>query len=48
LSDHLGMNDSLGRYLLKNCTVLNAPAAMAVSPLSTCLMGRIVSSFSTD
>src|SRR5918998_3688030 len=40
-SDHLGVKDSFGLYLLKNWIVLNRPPATRVRPFSTCLIGRI-------
>src|SRR5262245_45842871 len=39
LSDHLGMNDSLGLNWLKNWMALKAPLAMYDSPFSTYFIG---------
>src|SRR6266436_2095708 len=38
LSDHLGVNDGFGLYLLKTCMVSNSPPATAVRPCSAYLM----------
>src|SRR5579863_1037412 len=40
LSDHLGMNDGLGPYLLKNCTLSKAAPAVTVSARSKYFISR--------
>src|SRR5262249_20075395 len=42
LSDHLGMNDSLGLNLLKNWMASKAPLANIDNPFSTCLIGLCI------
>src|SRR5689334_10549969 len=42
LSDHLGMNDSLGLNWLKNWAVLKAAPAIADKPFSTYLIGLCI------
>jgi hypothetical protein len=42
LSDHLGMNDSLGLNLLKNWMALKAPLATIDNPFSTYLIGLCI------
>src|SRR6266403_357818 len=41
LSDHLGVNDALGLYLLTTWIALKTVPANIVRPFSACLMGRI-------
>src|SRR5437867_9928943 len=43
-SDHFGMNEGLGLYLLKNWMVSKAPVAIFVKPFSTYLIGLCISS----
>src|SRR5215470_16253461 len=42
LSDHLGINDSLGLNWLKNWMALKAPLAIADNPFSTYLIGLCI------
>src|SRR5882672_2985673 len=42
LSDHFGMNDSLGLNLLKNWMALKAPPATTDNPFSTYLIGLCI------
>src|SRR5882672_2864693 len=41
LSDHLGVNEGFGLYLLITCMPLKTAPATRVRPLSACLIGRI-------
>src|SRR5918912_1689723 len=42
LSDHFGVNDGLGLYLLTDWIALNKPPANRVKPFSAYLTGRII------
>src|SRR5262245_10447064 len=42
LSDHFGVKEGLGLYLLTDCIALKSPPAARVKPLSAYLIGRIV------
>src|SRR5215510_5762684 len=42
LSDHFGVKEGFGLYLLTDWMALKIPPATKVNPLSACLTGRIV------